>query len=179
MTGKASLRLLWAAVRRLPEGVEALRAHVVRMNERDNTNADVKGTDDYASTKRLTDEQLAELAETFRASAGLPPPSRLGRGPKGGRPRRPSPGSPNVSHLSTLAERDYAAFLFVKLEFSSAAIDKFIARQTKGVGLSTHRACSAVVEPLERMMRARGWTLREKDRLKQWIPPAAKEPSDA
>ncbi len=172
----AALRLLWAAVRRIPDGEEILRDRVAALNERDKTNTDVRGTPEYGSTKRLTERQLYELAEQLRALAQLPAPSRYARGPRGGRARRPSPDDPrSVIHLATKGERDYVEHLFGLLKWSADARERFIARQTKGAGLRTHRACSAVVEPLERMLQRAGFMLTERDRVKRWSPPPSEK----
>mgnify|MGYP000532384156 CR=1 FL=1 len=87
MTRASLNRLLWGAVKRIREGEAALRDRVALMNDRDGTNAAVAGTDDYYSTRLLSDAQLAELADHFRREAHLPAPSRQAAGPRGGRPR--------------------------------------------------------------------------------------------
>jgi hypothetical protein len=169
------MRLLWAAVRRLGVGgEEALRAGVRRLNERDRTNVEVKGTTSYESTRLLSQEQLFELADEFRRRARLPAASKRARGARGGRPRRPNH-LEGVTFLASRGEVEYIEYLFELLKWSEDAVRKFISRQTKGVGLTTHTACTAVSAPLERMLRARGYELLEHDRVKRWVAPSPPE----
>jgi hypothetical protein len=165
------MRLLWAAVRRLGVGgEEALRAGVRRLNERDRTNVELQGTTSYESTRLLSQEQLFELADEFRRRARLPAASKRPRGPRGGRARRPNH-LERVTFLASRGEVEYAEHLFELLKWSEDAVRDFIRRQTKGVGLTTHTAVTAVTAPLERMLRARGYELVERDHIKRWVGP--------
>lgn len=144
---------------------------VAALNDRDGTNADVRGTKEYSSLRRLTRAQLLELAHEFRKKARLPPANTLPSGPRGGRARRPMPLSENVTYIATQGERVYLEHLFDLVKWSDEAQAAFIDRQTKGAGLTTHRALNAVIAPLERILRARGWTCVERGRAKTWSPP--------
>jgi hypothetical protein len=172
MTGRtAMVRLLWAGVRRVPEGEACLRDAVERINDRDGTNASAKGTDDYRSTTLLNDQQLFQLAHHFRKLANLPATTMRKRGPKGGRPRRPDGDPQRVTYLATQGERDYLDYLCSLLGVDATKRETFIDRQTKGRGLTTHAALTAVISPLESMLRRRGYELREEKRSKRWIAP--------
>jgi hypothetical protein len=168
----ALLRLVWGAVRRLPDGEQQLRDAIGLINDRDGTNRDVAGTADYSSLKRLTLEQLGELATDFRRRSHLPAPASRPHGPKGGRPRRPEPLVENVTYLASRGEQEYADYLFGLLGFDEEKRAAFVTRQTKGLGMTTHQACTAVIAPLERMVRARGFTIEEHRRLKSVRPVA-------
>ncbi|HLY94425.1 MAG TPA: hypothetical protein VKP14_06230 [Gaiellaceae bacterium] len=173
-TRHAAQRLLWAGVRKLPGGEDTLRALVAQVNDRDGTNADSKETDGYSSTKRLTDVQLAALAEDVRRRVGLPPASKLPRGPRGGKPRRPTPiaDPETTTFIASDGERVYVEYLFRLLGWEdNSERAKFVERQTRGIGLRTHRACIAVTVPLERMLRERGFIVTEKDHVKTWARP--------
>lgn len=164
--------LLWSAAGKLPNGTELVRDAVGAVNNRDQTNQAARGTAEYFSTKLLSDKQLLEIAVSLRDSAKLPPPTSRPPGPQGGRPRRPEGASPDkVAHIATPGEHTYIASLFEHLGFTPENRESFIARQTKGHGLTTHKACSAVTAPLERMLRARGWTIAEHGRTKTLTPP--------
>jgi hypothetical protein len=47
----------------------------------------------------------------FRASAGLPPPSRQVRGPRGGKPRRPDDAAWHVTYIASKGEQHYIDYL--------------------------------------------------------------------
>jgi hypothetical protein len=177
-TRGASNRLLWGAVKRLPGGEAELRAAVAAVNDQDGTNQALRGTDDYRSTKNLTDAQLAGLADRFRASAGLPPPSRQARGPRGGKPRRPDDAAWRVTYIASKGEQHYIDYLRGIVDMAPEKWAAFVERQTRGAGLATHVACNAVIAPLERMLRARGYDIVEKDRIKTVrLPTAGKSTS--
>lgn len=169
------LRLIWAAVRRIPDGEDALRVAVGDLNDRDGTNQDVKGSKEYFSTKRLTFEQLGELADRFRKRANLPRVARA-PGPRGG-VRRPAADDPaRMTYLASDGQKTYIDHLFETLGFSPETRKSFIERQTKGAGLVTNRACQAVITPLERMARGRGYTITQVAREKRLVPPAEPAP---
>jgi hypothetical protein len=163
------LGLIWAAVHKLPDGEECLRAAVERINDRDQTNQQHKGASEYRSTKLLNFQQLQELANEFRRRAQLPRKKPAAPGPRGGRPRRPAGTDPErVSYLATQAERDYIEYLFDLLTWSEEARLNFILRQTKQAAILSHRDATAVSAPLERMLRGRGFTLTQTGRSKKW-----------
>ncbi len=166
-----ALRCLWSAARQLEDGEAVIREHVRRLNERDGTNAGARGTPEYSSTRKLSDRQFSELLDVVAGLTGRTPQAFRPRGPRGGRPRRESGG--RATYLVTPAERTYVTYLLDLLEWSPGARDKFIARQTRGAGIRTHRDASAVIEPLERMCRAKGHVLDESQRVKRWRAPAA------
>ena len=172
MTRAGNNRLLWGAVKKLREGEAALRDAVVVMNIRDDTNAEHAGTAEYSSTRHLSNAQLAELADRFRRAAGLPPPSRQESGPRGGRARRPESAANDVAYLASEGERSYALDLFRVLGWTDEARDGFIARQTHGRGLGTHAGCNAVIAPLERIARSKGFQIVEERRVKRIVAPA-------
>ena len=171
MTRAGNNRLLWGAVKKLREGEAALRDAVAALNQRDGTNAAHVGTDAYGSTRLLTDAQLAELADRFRRSAHLPPPSRQLAGPRGGRARRPEVAANDVAYLASEGERSYALDLFRVLGWTDEARDAFIARQTHGRGIGTHAGCNAVIAPLERIARSKGFQIVEERRVKRIVAP--------
>lgn len=138
MIRAAAMRLLWAAARRLPDGEEILRERVAMI------------AGGSRSTRDLSDAQLAELALDLQRRAGLRPRPR---GPRGGRPRRPEGAAGKVVYLATEAERARIQALFGRLGWPDERRANFISRQTRSMGLLTHAHCTAVIKPLERMLR--------------------------
>jgi hypothetical protein len=171
-------RLLWAAAKKLG-GEETVRTAVAAINDRDGTNAELRGTPEYSSTKRLTDQQFLELAMDFRRKAKLPMPSLNARAPRDKRPRHPPSDVNNVIYVATPVEKHYVEYLFDLLSWSDEARAAFIERQTKKRGLATHAAVTAVVAPLERLLRERGFRCFERDRQKTWRAPNATRDPDA
>lgn len=161
MNRKAANRRLWSHVRHLPGGEETLRDMVAQLHQQDGTAKDLVGTDEYTSTRRLTDAQFMRLIERVQEKVDWPKARRSREG--------------NVAYLVTEGTREYIRFMAGALKFTGEAFDAFVARQTKGKGLKTRRAASAVIEPLERMMRARGWTATEAKGRKWWDPPREEE----
>lgn len=173
--GRGMLGLIWAAVRKLPDGEACLRSAISRLNDCDCTNQSFVGQPEYSSTKLLDQRQLRELADEFRRRAKLPRASAQPRGPKGGKPRRSAVADEpaRVSYLASRGELDYLEYLFDLVDWSEEARTSFTLRQTKGAGATTHATVNAVVAPLERMLRARGFTCTEQGRSKHWAAPEA------
>lgn len=179
MNRPANMRLLWGAVKKVRGGEEALRDRVAQLNALDGTNLAHAGTAEYSSLKLLSDEQLAKLADEFRRAAKLPPPSRQLAGPKGGRSRRPEIAAGSVAYLASEGERTYVLELVRMLGWTDEARDQFVARQTRGRGLGTHKACTACIAPLERIARAKGFQITEERRVKRVTVPSSPAPGGA
>ena len=172
MNRQGAVGLLWAAVKRLPDGEEAMRLAVERMNDRDGTNAVKRGTPDYSSTKLLSDSQLLELAADFRRKVQLPAMTKRALGPRGGRARRAENTNGNVTYLATAAELAFINDMFGLLAVDEKRRAAFIHRQTKGQGITTHTLAEKVATPLQAMLRRRGYQIVERNRVKHLVPPA-------
>ena len=157
MNRKALNRRLWSLVRTLPGGEETMRDMVGQLRQRDGTGKSLLGTDEYTSTRKLTDGQFLRLLELVEE--------------KGGWPRRRRSNEGNTVWLISDQEKKYIRFLRKALGFSDETFDGFVDKQTKGKGIRTHRAASAVIEPLERMLSDRGWMLTETKGHKWWERP--------
>lgn len=154
----AKLRLLWGMVRNHPGGEQAMRDIVVSIHDEDGTCQELRGTDDYASTKNLTGPQFERLLDRVAEGACWP--------------RRRRAKMYNVVFLISKAEQAYIRFLKESLGWADESFQAFAKRQTKGQGVRTHRQASAVIEPMERMLAERGWRLTERKGDKWWDPPS-------
>jgi hypothetical protein len=148
-------RQLWSLVRKLPGGEPQLRDLVAVLRTEDGSGQELIGTEEYTSTRLLTDAQFSALLQMVRDKTGW-------------RPSRRSDG--NVLWLVSAAERKYITFMAVRcLGWTQKALEEFVTRQTKGRGLRTHAQASALIEPLERMVQERGgWVLTEDHGHKWW-----------
>jgi len=155
---------LWSLIKLLPGGEETMRDMVAAMHQADGTGKELLGTDEYTSTRRLSERQFKHLLKLVENRA------RRAKWPK----RRRAPEG-NVVWFVSEAERKYIRFLSISLGWSKKALTEFVERQTKGKGVRTHKAASALIEPLERMLRERGWTCTETRGQKWWSAPEVRE----
>lgn len=162
MVRRALNSRLWGLVRReLAGGEETLRDLVALLRQEDKSGRELAGTERYTSIRLLTDEQLKRLVEMVEERCG--------------KKRRRSPDGTQVTFLTSPGELRYVSYLAGELGWSKEALDAFTARQTEGKGLRTHALVSAVVEPMERMLRERGYTCEESCRRKWWTQPSGGE----
>lgn len=162
-----SYRLLWIAVKHLPGGEPQLRDLVAALNDRDGTNAAAKGSDEYSSTKALSDAQFNQLLDQVVKEAKLPKAPRRAR-----RRRLPAEVATTVVFLATQEELVYVVHLFDLLRWGEEARAGFVLRQTKHPEIKTHWDASRVIEPLERMLKRKGFSLDEGQGKKVWRAPA-------
>jgi hypothetical protein len=149
---------LWAMTKQqLPGGEETLRDLVALLRQEDGTGRELAGTVDYCSTRLLTDAQLYQLLEKVKERAE---PKKRRRADAG-----------NVTFLISVGERRYINVLRRQLGWSEEALAEFGDRQTKARGLTCHEQATAVIEPMERMLREKGWVCTEEDGHKWWAPP--------
>jgi hypothetical protein len=156
------LKLLWTCVRRLPSGEDVLRTAVCDINDRDKTNQDRKGSSEYFSTKLLSDGQLLRLTDRMKKASQLEPNQQ--------QRRRPPNTSKNVTYLASPSEREWIDTLFKALGFADDKRTAFITRQAGASSVSTHDEATAVIHPLERMARARGWRIVKEGQRKCLLP---------
>lgn len=124
--------------------------------------ARLRGTDD-TSTRSLTTEQLAQLVDQVEDAA---PRKR----------RRARPGGGKVRYLVSRGELRYIDYLAQQLGWDGETLAKFSRRQCKRDRPTTHRAASSVIEPLERMLRERGWQDDGDRHGRKWWTPPQQEP---
>jgi len=152
-------------VRHLPGGEETMREMIAYIRQEDGTGQELN-SEDYVSTRKLSDEQFQHLLSMVRSKSNAP------------RKRRRRSRAGNVTYMVTDGERKYINFMAGALGWSEDALQGFVARQTRGKGIRTHRQASAVMEPMERLLKERGWSLSEgKGGRKWWDKPAKKEAS--
>ena len=131
-------RRLWTFVRTLPGGEQTLRDMVGLLHQEDRSGADLVGTPEYTSTRKLTDRQFEELLRRVEAKSKRPP-----------RGRKPPEG--NVVFMVGTRERSYITFMARSLGWSRPTLRAFVERQTGRPEVKTHAEASAVIEPMERI----------------------------
>ena len=151
-------RRLWTLVRKHPGGEDALRDMVASIHSDDGTGKALVGTDAFTSTRQLTEKQFLRLIA--RVEAGVPRPTRRKNNDEG-----------NVTFLATAGSTNYIRHLAGELGWTDEGLKKFIKRQTKGKGVRTYAEAQAVVVPLERMLRDRGYELLISNGRKWCVPP--------
>lgn len=152
---KAANSRLWGMVRSLPGGKETLRDLVALLRQEDRSGKELLGTEAYCSTRLLTDLQFQRLLQMVAEKVP-------------GRPRRRRCLTGNVVWLASGGERRYVNWLARALGWTPEALEEFITRQTQGRGIKQHKDASSVIEPMERMLRERGFTCEEADGKKWW-----------
>lgn len=135
-----------------------MRDMVASLRSEDGTGRDLVGTDAYTSTRKLTVPQLRKLI------------ARVEEGGKRER-RRQAPAACQIDHLLSKGERDYVEFMRRALQWSKAALDDFAARQCKGKRLATHAQTTALITPMERLLKERGWVRSDLENGRKWWDP--------
>jgi hypothetical protein len=155
-------RRLWGMVKHLPGGEETMRDMIGLMRQEDGSGAELAGTPEYTSVRKLTDAELEKLGDRIEA--------QLGWGPR----RRAKTGAA-VHWIVSERERAYIRYLGKALGMDQAAVAEFATRQIKKPEPKTHKEASALIEPMERMLEERGFAKREVKGRKWWDPPKAAE----
>ena len=152
---------LWGRVRALPGGEPRLRELVAAIHQEDGTGGKL-APELTTSTKCLTYDQLARLERRVVAEC---PRQRRRRSPTG-----------DAVWLATDRERKYARWMARQLGWSAESFEEFCGRQAKRPSPATHNQASAVIEPLERLMRQAGWHCEEERDGSKWWSPGAVQP---
>ncbi len=149
-------RRLWSLVRSLPGGEETMRDIVVRIRYEDCQAPAGQAVD--TSTRSLSDAQFALVLDHIEKSVGRP------------QRRRSTTGDAVYPIFDKKGDRrlKYINFMAQQLHWSREKKEGFIRRQTKGKGIKTHRLASAVIEPMERMMKQAGRVCDEKPDGSKW-----------
>lgn len=159
MNRKAANSRLWGLVKSLPGGEQTLRDLVAILHQEDGSGKGLLGTKEYCSTRLLTDGQFARLMRMVEE--------------KSTRPKRRRCLDGNVVWLVSGGELRYVRYLARSLGWTKETLQEFISRQTHGRGVKRHQDASAVIEPMERMLRERGYRLTEEKGRKWWSKPSA------
>lgn len=130
-----------------------MRDLVARIHDEDGTGDELRGSDEFTSTRKLTDRQFDKLLALVESRSK---PSR----------RRAELG--NIVWMASDQERAYVKYMANGLGWGLAELERFILRQTKGKGIRTHRQATAVITPMERLMLERGFLCDEQPDGRKW-----------